>query len=47
MSWLLVVVARIFETGFVVLLKQTHGSTRAAPTIGFAICALISFGLLM
>lgn len=46
MAWLLVVVAGIFETGFAVLLKQSHGITRVAPTIGFAICALISFGLL-
>ena len=46
MAWLLVVVAGIFETGFAVLLKQSHGITRVAPTIGFAVCALISFGLL-
>ena len=29
-----------------VLLKQSHGITRLAPTVGFAICALISFALL-
>ena len=46
MAWLMVVVAGIFETGFAVLLKQSHGITRVVPTIGFAICALISFGLL-
>ena len=46
MAWLMVVEAGIFETGFAVLLKQSHGITRVAPTIGFAICALISFGLL-
>ena len=46
MAWLLVVVAGIFETGFAVLLKQSHGITRVAPTIGFAVCALISFRLL-
>jgi len=46
MAWFLVVVAGIFETGFAVLLKQSHGITRVAPTIGFAICALVSFGLL-
>lgn len=46
MAWLLVIVAGIFETGFAVLLKQSHGITRLVPTIGFAICALISFGLL-
>jgi quaternary ammonium compound-resistance protein SugE len=46
MAWLLVVVAGIFEVGFAVLLKQSHGITRLWPTVGFAACALISFGLL-
>src|SRR5271166_6016828 len=46
MAWLLVLVAGVFETGFAVLLKQSHGITRVWPTVGFAICALISFGLL-
>ena len=42
----MVVVAGLFETGFAVLLKQSHGITRVWPTFGFAVCALISFGLL-
>jgi quaternary ammonium compound-resistance protein SugE len=46
MAWFLLVVAGLFETGFAVLLKQSHGITRLWPTVGFAICALISFGLL-
>lgn len=46
MAWFMVVVAGLFETGFAVLLKQSHGVTRVWPTVGFAICALISFGLL-
>jgi quaternary ammonium compound-resistance protein SugE len=46
MAWFLLVVAGIFETGFAVFLKQSHGITRFAPSVGFAICALISFGLL-
>jgi len=46
MAWLLVLVAGIFEMGFAVLLKQSHGITRLAPTVGFAVCALISFWLL-
>jgi quaternary ammonium compound-resistance protein SugE len=46
MAWLLVVVAGFFETGFAVLLKQSHGISRLAPTAGFAVCALVSFGLL-
>ena len=46
MAWFLVIVAGIFETGFAVLLKQSHGITRILPTAGFAACALISFALL-
>jgi quaternary ammonium compound-resistance protein SugE len=46
MAWLLVVIAGLFETGFAVFLKQSDGITRLWPTIGFAVCALISFGLL-
>jgi quaternary ammonium compound-resistance protein SugE len=46
MAWLLLVVAGLFETGFAVFLKQSHGITRLWPTVGFAVCALISFGLL-
>jgi quaternary ammonium compound-resistance protein SugE len=46
MAWLMVVVAGLFETGFAVFLKKSHGITRLWPTVGFAVCALISFGLL-
>jgi quaternary ammonium compound-resistance protein SugE len=46
MPWLIVFVAGLFETGFAVLLKLSHGLTRPWPTVGFAACALISFGLL-
>ena len=46
MAWLIVIIAGIFEIGFAVLLKESHGITRIWPTIGFAACALISFGLL-
>lgn len=45
-SWALVCVAGIFETGFAVLLKQSRGITRLWPSVGFAACALVSFGLL-
>ena len=34
MAWLLVLVAGIFETGFAVLLKQSHGISRVWPTAG-------------
>ncbi len=46
MAWFLIVSAGLFETGFAVLLKQSHTFTRLWPTVGFAVCALISFGLL-
>jgi quaternary ammonium compound-resistance protein SugE len=46
MPWFLIVLAGLFETGFAVLLKQSHNFTRLWPTVGFAVCALISFALL-
>ena len=46
MAWVLIVVGGLFETGFAVLLKQSAHFTRLWPTVGFAVCALISFGLL-
>lgn len=46
MAWLLVVLAGLLETGFAVCLKQSHGFSRLWPTIGFALFALGSFGLL-
>ncbi len=46
MAWLMIVVAGFFETGFAILLKQSQTFTRLWPTIGFAVCALVSFGLL-
>jgi quaternary ammonium compound-resistance protein SugE len=46
MAWVIVVAAGLFETGFAVLLKLSHGMTRLWPTAGFAASALISFGLL-
>ena len=46
MAWLIVIVAGVFEMGFAVLLKESNGITRLWPTVGFALCALISFGLL-
>ena len=46
MAWFLVLTAGVFETGFAVLLKISHGMTKLWPTVGFAACALVSFGLL-
>jgi quaternary ammonium compound-resistance protein SugE len=46
MAWVTVIVAGVFETCFAILLKKSDGLTRIWPSVGFAICALISFGLL-
>ena len=46
MSWLLVVIAGLLEMGFAVCLKQSHGFSRLWPTVGFALFAIGSFGLL-
>jgi quaternary ammonium compound-resistance protein SugE len=46
MAWLIIVAAGIFETGFAVSLKLSHGMTRLWPTFGFAVSALTSFCLL-
>jgi quaternary ammonium compound-resistance protein SugE len=45
-TWFLIVLAGIFETGFAILLKLSNHFTELWPTVGFALCALISFGLL-
>ena len=46
MAWLTILAAGLFETGFAVALKQSHGMTRLWPTVTFAMCALMSFALL-
>jgi quaternary ammonium compound-resistance protein SugE len=46
MAWLLVVLAGLLETGFAVCLKMSSGLSRVWPTVGFALFALGSFGLL-
>ena len=46
MAWLIIGVAGLFETGFAVSLKLSHGMTRIWPTVSFAACALLSFALL-
>jgi quaternary ammonium compound-resistance protein SugE len=46
MSWILLITAGAFETGFAVMLKQSDGFTKVVPTILFAVFALVSFGLL-
>src|SRR5262245_63670056 len=46
MAWLLIVLAGLFEAGFAISLKLSHGFTRLGPTILFCLFALTSFGLL-
>lgn len=46
MPWLILLAAGVFETGFAVSLKLSHGMTRLWPTASFALCALMSFALL-
>jgi quaternary ammonium compound-resistance protein SugE len=46
MAWVALVAAGLFETAFAVLLKLSDGLRLLWPTVGFALSALVSFGLL-
>jgi quaternary ammonium compound-resistance protein SugE len=46
MAWVALVAAGLFETSFAVCLKLSNGLRVPWPTVGFALSALISFGLL-
>ena len=46
MAWVALVAAGLFETAFAVCLKLSDGLQVLWPTLGFALSALISFGLL-
>ena len=46
MAWVALVAAGLFETSFAVCLKLSDGLRVPWPTVGFALSALISFGLL-
>lgn len=46
MTWLIIVAAGLFETGFALSLKLSQGLTRVWPTVSFAVCALMSFWML-
>jgi quaternary ammonium compound-resistance protein SugE len=46
MAWVALVTAGLFETGFAVCLKLSNGLRVPWPVVGFALCALASFGLL-
>ena len=46
MAWVLVVLAGLFEIGMAVFLKQSEGFSRLSASLGFGVCAVLSFGLL-
>ena len=46
MAWVALVAAGLFETAFAVCLKLSDGLRVLWPTVGFALSALTSFGLL-
>jgi quaternary ammonium compound-resistance protein SugE len=46
MAWVALVAAGLFETAFAVCLKLSDGLRVFWPTVGFALSALTSFGLL-
>lgn len=46
MSWVILVVAGLFETGWAIGLKYTDGFTRFWPTVATLLAIVISMGLL-
>jgi quaternary ammonium compound-resistance protein SugE len=46
MAWVILVVAGLFEVGWAIGLKYTHGFTRPGPTVWTAVSMLISLWLL-
>lgn len=46
MSWLILVIAGLFEIGWAIGLKYTEGFTRLWPTVGTTLSMIISVGLL-
>ena len=46
MSWVILIVAGLFEIGWAVGLKYTDGFTRPWPTIGTVASMIVSLGLL-
>lgn len=46
MSWILLIIAGLFETAFAIALKASHGFTKVTPTVLFIIFSLLSFTLL-
>lgn len=46
MAWTSLIAAGLFEIGFTTFLKLSLGFTRLWPSLGFFVCAAISFWLL-
>lgn len=46
MSWIILVLAGLFEVGWAIGLKYTEGFTRFWPTVGTVVAMMISLGLL-
>jgi quaternary ammonium compound-resistance protein SugE len=46
MSWIILVIAGLFEVAWATLLGETKGFTRAVPTVGFVVTLAISMYLL-
>ena len=46
MAWIVLFIAGLFEVGWAVGLKYTHGFTRLWPTVGTAVSLVASMGLL-
>lgn len=46
MPYIAVLIAGLFEIGFATFLKLSNGFTKLLPSIGFAVCAALSFYLL-
>ncbi len=46
MSWLILVLAGLFETGWAIGLKYTHGFTRLWPTVWTVMAMIVSLWLL-
>ena len=46
MAWVYLLLAGLFEIGFTTFLKLSDGFSRFWPSLGFLVCAAISFWLL-
>lgn len=46
MAWGLLVLAGLFEVGFTTCLKLSESFTKPIPSMGFLMCAILSFWLL-